>query len=170
MKVLGISGSPRKGQTTDRLVQEVARANPWLAGFARSAALLVATALGAGSAPGAEIPTPSEFLGFTVGADRTVADYRQIRGYFDVLGEASPRVDVEVLGETTLGEELFMAVISSEGNLANKARLQEISRKIADPRGLSDAEVEALVAEAGAEVEEIPVSKPDSRTKTCPLP
>ena len=118
-----------------------------LAGFARSAALLVATALGAGSAPGAEIPTPSEFLGFTVGADRTVADYRQIRGYFDVLDEASPRVDVEVLGETTLGEELFMAVISSEGNLANKARLQEISRKIADPRGLSDAEVEALVTE-----------------------
>jgi hypothetical protein len=39
-------------------------------------------------------------------------------------------------------------VISSESNVTNKARLQEVSRKIADPRGLSDAEVEALVAEA----------------------
>jgi hypothetical protein len=38
-------------------------------------------------------------------------------------------------------------VISSESNVTNKARLQEVSRKIADPRGLSDAEVGALVAE-----------------------
>ena len=32
---------------------------------------------------------------------------------FDALDEASPRVEVEVLGETTLGEEFFLAVISS---------------------------------------------------------
>ena len=112
-----------------------------------AAFLIAATNLGAQPAPTVGIPTPSEFLGITVGGDRTVADYRQIRGYFDALAEASPRIDVEVLGETTLGEELFMAVISSEGNVANKARLQEISRKIADPRGLSEAEVEDLVAE-----------------------
>jgi hypothetical protein len=107
----------------------------------------LAAAFGSGPALAAEIPTPSEFLGIPVGADRTIADYRQIRGYFDALDQASPRVEVEVLGETTLGEELFLAVISSEANVANKARLQQISRQIADPRGLSDPEVEALVAE-----------------------
>jgi hypothetical protein len=82
-----------------------------------------------------------------IGADRIVADYRQIRSYFDTLADASPRIEVQVLGETTLGEELFLAVISSEANITNKARLQEISQRIADPRGLSEQEVEALVAE-----------------------
>jgi hypothetical protein len=82
-----------------------------------------------------------------IGADRTVADYRQIRSYFDALAGASPRVEVQVLGETTLGEELFLAVISSEANVANQNRLKEISQRIADPRGLTEDEVEALVAE-----------------------
>jgi hypothetical protein len=99
-----------------------------------------------GSAAWAQrVPTPSEFLGLTVGADRTVADYRQILAYFKALDAASPRVEVEILGKTTLGEDLFLAAISSEANLANKKRLQEIARRIADPRGLSDADADALV-------------------------
>ena len=101
----------------------------------------------AAAARGATIPTPSAFLGMTVGADRTVADYRQILAYFKALDAASPRVEVEILGKTTLGEDLFLAAISSEANLANKKRLQEIARKIADPRGLSEAETDALVRE-----------------------
>jgi hypothetical protein len=109
--------------------------------------LVVALVASGAAARGATIPSPSEFLGFEVGADRMLADYRQIRSYFDALDRASARVEVEVLGKTTLGEEMFMAVISSEANLANKKHLQEIARRIADPRGLSPAETAALVAE-----------------------
>jgi hypothetical protein len=108
-------------------------------------AFALALALDAGSVSGATLPSPSEFLGIAVGADRTVADYRQVRRYFDALDAASPRVAVEVIGRTTLGEEMFLAAISSEANLAGRERLQEIARKIADPRGLSAAEEEALV-------------------------
>ncbi|HJW13243.1 MAG TPA: M14 family metallopeptidase, partial [Thermoanaerobaculia bacterium] len=95
----------------------------------------------------AKIPAPSEFLGFEVGADRKLADYRQIAKYFQALKAASPRVDIEVLGKTTLGEEMFMAVISSEENIRNQKRLREISRRLADPRGLSDAEAQKLEKE-----------------------
>jgi hypothetical protein len=116
-----------------------------------SRALILAAFLTAALHPAAaqaqRVPSPSEFLGMTVGADRTVADYRQILAYFKALDAASPRVEVEILGKTTLGEDLFLAAISSEANLANKARLQEIARKVADPRGLSDADAEALVRE-----------------------
>ena len=98
-------------------------------------------------AAAATVPSPSEFLGMTVGADRTVADHRQVLAYFKALDAGSPRVEVEVLGKTTLGEDLFLAVISSEANLANKKRLQEVARRIADPRGLGEAESEALVRE-----------------------
>lgn len=40
----------------------------------------------------ASIQTPFQFLGFEVGADRKLADYRQIVSYFQALAAASPRV------------------------------------------------------------------------------
>jgi hypothetical protein len=95
----------------------------------------------------AAVPSPSEFLKFEVGADRKVADYRQIVSYFRALDAASPRLEVVNLGKTTLGEEMIMAIISSEANVANQKRLREISKRLSDPRGLSDADADALVRE-----------------------
>jgi len=97
-----------------------------------------------------QIPAPSEFLGFGVGADRQLADYRQIASYFKALAATSGRLEVEPLGKTTLGEEMFMAVISSEENLLNKAHYKEIARKLADPRGLSAEQIDALAREGKA--------------------
>ena len=93
------------------------------------------------------VPTPSEFLGFEVGADRKLADYRQISAYFKALAGASGRVQFKVLGKTTMGEEMFMAVISSEENLRNQEKYKTIARKLADPRGLSKEQIDALAAE-----------------------
>jgi hypothetical protein len=87
-----------------------------------------------------------------IGADKTLADYRQMRAYFDMLDKASPRVDLEILGKTVLGEEMFMAVISSEENIRNKARIKQTAKQLADPRGLSDAEVENLTRDGKAVV------------------
>jgi hypothetical protein len=94
-----------------------------------------------------QIPAPSEFLKIKVGADRQLADYHQISSYFKALAAASPRLEIEILGKTTLGEEMFMAVISSEENLRNKAKYKEIARQLADPRGLSRDQVSALASE-----------------------
>lgn len=109
--------------------------------------LLLATAAQLRAQKTARVPTPSEFLGFEVGADRKLADYRQIAAYFKALTAASNRVQTEVLGKTTLGEEMFMAVISTPENLRNKAKYQEIARKLADPRGLSKEQIDALANE-----------------------
>src|SRR5687768_14061828 len=68
--------------------------------------------------------TPSQFLGFEVGADRKLADYKQISAYFRALDRESPRVVIENLGETTLGEDMIMAVISSEENIRNLDRIR----------------------------------------------
>jgi len=88
--------------------------------------------------------TPSAFLGFEVGADRKLADYRQITSYFKALAAASPRVEIQVLGKTTLGEDMFMAVISTEENLRNKAKYKAIAQKLADPRRLTSQEIDQL--------------------------
>jgi hypothetical protein len=105
--------------------------------FVLSGSLLLAQSSG--------MKTPSQFLGFEVGADRQLADYKQIVSYFRELARASKRIEVEVLGTTTLGNELVMAVISSEENLKNKVKYQEIAKKLADPRGLSQKEIQDLV-------------------------
>jgi len=39
-----------------------------------------------------QVPSPSEFLKMEVGADRQLADYRQISSYFKALATASPRL------------------------------------------------------------------------------
>jgi Zinc carboxypeptidase len=90
------------------------------------------------------IPTPSEVLGFEVGADRKLADYKQISSYFKALAVASPRVQIEVLGKTTLGEDMFMALISTPENFASKAKYKDIARRLADPRGLTSQQIDQL--------------------------
>jgi hypothetical protein len=118
-----------------------------LAVFLVGISLVTAQANAQQKAKAGHVPTPSEFLGFEVGADRKLADYRQIASYLKAVAAASPRVEIEVLGKTTLGEEMIMAVISSEDNLRNKVKYQEIARKLADPRGLSKEQIEALAQE-----------------------
>ena|SRR2546422_309353 len=109
--------------------------------------VLIALALIAVSA-NAAVQSPSQFLGFEVGADRTLADYRQIVSYFRALSAASPRVQIESLGKTTLGEDFIMAVISSEANMRNLPRIKAIAKQLADPRGLTDSQIDALVVES----------------------
>src|SRR5256714_15599321 len=99
--------------------------------------ILSASFVSAQKKPAGQIQTTSQFLGFEVGADRNLADYRQIRSYFKALDAASDRVEIETLGKTTLGEEMIMAVISTEENLRSKDKYKEIAHKLADPRGLT---------------------------------
>ena len=102
-------------------------------------------AFGAATSPAEQIQTPSQFLGFEVGADRKLADYHQIVSYFKYLASKSPRIQIENMGPTTLNNEFILAAISTKENLQNKARYQEIAHKIADPRGLSEEQVDSLV-------------------------
>ncbi|NUN50358.1 MAG: peptidase M14 family protein, partial [Candidatus Brocadiae bacterium] len=79
-----------------------------------------------------------------------LADYRQIHAYFRELDRLSPRLELQVLGPSTLGEDMIQAVITSEANMARLPRLKEIAKRLADPRGLSDAEVASLAEEGRA--------------------
>ena len=114
----------------------------------RALALLAFLAIAAQAA----VQSPSQFLGMNVGADRTLADYRQIVSYFRALAANSPRVQVESLGKTTLGEDFIMAVISSEANMRDLARIRKTARQLADPRGLGDAQIDALTRDGKAVV------------------
>jgi len=113
-------------------------------------ALLLLTAPAWLQAQGAAAPSPREVLGFTPGDDYQIADYSQMLDYFRRLDAASDRVRVEVVGKSTEGRDLIVAIITDAGNFARLDRYQEIARKLASARGLSDQEARALAKEGKA--------------------
>jgi hypothetical protein len=86
---------------------------------------------------GERLRSPEEVLGFPVGADRKLADWGQIAGYFRELSRDSDRILLEDLGETTEGRPLLMAVISDPANLGQLERYRRIQKRLADPRLLA---------------------------------
>ena len=95
----------------------------------------------------AQVKSPQDYLGFRVGDDYKLADWQQITGYFDQLAVTSNRVRVEAIGQTTLKKPFLRVTISSPENLAKLDRYEEITRRLADPRGLTPEDAEGLIAE-----------------------
>ena len=98
------------------------------------------------------VPSPRAVLGFEPGDDYTLADFRQLRDYFQRLDAASDRVQLRVAGHSTEGNEMLIAIISSEANLARLERYRDISRRLALVRGVTDVEARALAREGKAVV------------------
>jgi len=79
-------------------------------------------------------PSPESQLGFPVGADRKLADWKEIMNYFALLDKASDRLQVVELGKSTEGRPLVLAVMTSPQNFARLADILNIQRRLADPR------------------------------------
>ncbi|MFW6140677.1 MAG: M14 family metallopeptidase [Acidobacteriota bacterium] len=95
----------------------------------------------------AQLPSPREYLGFEVGADRKLADMNQIIDYFMILGEESPRILVKEVGKTTMGNPFIVAVITSVENHKNLDKYRQIQQKLADPRTLKPGEAQELMSQ-----------------------
>ncbi len=104
--------------------------------------LLIALAI-----PARALQTPDQFLGFKPGSDRNLAHYNQIKAYFELLARESRRVRTVTLGKTTLGNDLFMAIVSNEDNLNDMEKLKGIARKLS--QGEVDAGEAGRLAAAG---------------------
>src|SRR5438876_11926092 len=98
-------------------------------------AAIVALLLQAGVAQ-----APEQYFGFHIGADGELARYPKIVEYLQHLAATTNRVKFQELGKTTMGNPYVLATISAPENLAKLDRLIAINRRLADPRGLSDAE------------------------------
>lgn len=93
------------------------------------------------------VPTPEQYFGFRIGTDGELARYPKILEYFALLAKQTDRLRFDVLGTSTMGNDYALLRISSPENLAKFDRLAEINRRLADPRGLADAEAQTLAAE-----------------------
>ncbi len=94
------------------------------------------------------VPSPASILGFSPGADRTIADWSQITGYFSTLDRVSDRVVVQTIGRSTLKRPFIVAIISAPENIRELNKFKDIQHKLADPRTITgDVERNRLLRE-----------------------
>src|SRR5579862_6820911 len=94
------------------------------------ASLFTLAALAGGLASAQTIPTPEEFFGFKIGADKKLARYDKIVDYFHKVADASPRVHIRTIGPTTQNNPFVVVEISSEENMRNLDRYKALERKL----------------------------------------
>ncbi|MCZ0933666.1 MAG: M14 family metallopeptidase [Gemmatimonadetes bacterium] len=122
------------------------------------AALIAGCSAGGGGA--ADVPLPAEIIGFAPGEDYKLTNYDGIKAYFEALATSTDRMLLEQIGESTRGEPLYLAAISSAPNLRRLERIKEITRTLAyarDPEAgygsvLAEEEARALAREGAAVV------------------
>ncbi|MGH9476850.1 MAG: M14 family zinc carboxypeptidase [Terriglobales bacterium] len=93
------------------------------------------------------VEAPDKFLGHIVGAPNVLDRIEKIEDYMRLLASQSKRVKVYDIGNSEEGRKTQLVVISSADTIANLGHYRDISAKLADPRGLSPASADALVAQ-----------------------
>ena len=94
----------------------------------------------------AQIPTPEEFFGHEMGADRKLAKWNQLVEYYELIGAESDRVHLVNVGTSTLGRPFLVLYVSSPENLARLDDYQRMNAVLQDPRGHSQDEIDAAIA------------------------
>lgn len=112
----------------------------------RHVLLIFLILLGTYGVANCQIPKPENYFGHKPGADYKMLRWDEILSYFTVLDSLSPRVKVEHLGKTTLGNPFILAIISSPDNLAKLDEYKAISRKLAQGK-ISGEEAKRLSRE-----------------------
>jgi hypothetical protein len=102
------------------------------------------------AAQAVQVPTPEDYFGFRMGTDGKLARWDRMVEYYRMLGESSDRMSVWEMGPTTLDNPFLALIVTSP---ANHARLDEYQRNnalLSDPRGASEAQVEAAIRDGKA--------------------
>jgi len=117
-----------------------------------SVTALVLLATWAGGAHAQGVPTPESHFGFEIGAHRKLADWGQLTAYYEKLARSSPRVRVDTLGPTTVGQPFVMLTVTSPENHARLDELHAVQMRLSDPSGVSGEEELERLLEAGRTV------------------
>ncbi|HEX9641522.1 MAG TPA: M14 family zinc carboxypeptidase [Candidatus Krumholzibacteria bacterium] len=94
------------------------------------------------------IPSPRDFLGYTVGTPSQLTHVDDIHAYFRALAGASDRVHVESIGQSHGRREMIAAIIGDVELLGRSEELRADLHRLADPRGLDAATVERILQSA----------------------
>ena len=94
------------------------------------------------------VPTPLAVLGYVPGTIGRLSRTEDLNRYFRALAAASPRVKLFSLGTSEEGREMIVAAIADEATIARLDDYRAMTARLADPRGVPEAERQRLVRDA----------------------
>ena len=92
------------------------------------------------------VPSPRAVLGHDIGAPKELTYYADVLRYYDTLAAHTRRVKVMRIGKTEEWRDSVIVFVGSEDSIAHLEENRRNLARIADPRGLSDAEARDLIA------------------------
>ena len=95
---------------------------------------------------GQTIPSPTEFFGHEMGADRMLVGWTQLMDYYELIDERSDRIEMRIMGESTLGRPFPVVFVTSPENHRRLPQIQRWNALLQDPRGASQAEIEEAIS------------------------
>ncbi|MFQ5704686.1 MAG: M14 family zinc carboxypeptidase, partial [Gemmatimonadales bacterium] len=95
-----------------------------------------------------DVPSPLEYFGTIIGAPNILHNTAQIYGYMRAVADMSPRVTVRMIGKTEENRDMIEVIVANEATIADLDRYRGYLNRLSDPRGLSDSDVAAVLAEA----------------------
>lgn len=98
------------------------------------------------------VPTPDSWFGHRMGTDRKLEPYAKMVTYYQELARISDRIKLVEVGKSTEGRPFLAMFISSPENLARLEEYRQMNLKLADPRGVPQAELDRIVKDSKAVV------------------
>ena len=92
------------------------------------------------------VPSPLAFFGRIPGAPGEFVDTAKAQAYCRALAAASPRVRTFSIGRSEEGRDILMVAIADEAGIRELDRLKAATASLADPRTITPATAEALIA------------------------
>src|SRR5690349_11843876 len=93
------------------------------------------------------IPSPLQFHGYIAGAEGKLTYAEDVYRYMRALEAATPRVKVFSIGKTEEGREFIAVAVANEDTIAALDHYRDITRRLADPRKLTDDDAKTLIAQ-----------------------
>ena len=93
------------------------------------------------------VPSPKDVLGYHIGEPKRLTSTSQQQAYFKALEKALPgRVRTMSAGRSEEGRDIQVVFVTSEANLKNLEQNRQNIHRLADPRGLTPAEAQKILA------------------------
>ncbi|MBR9989513.1 MAG: hypothetical protein KFH98_07145 [Gemmatimonadetes bacterium] len=90
------------------------------------------------------VPTPESILGYEVGQRFT--PHHLLMRYLDQLAATSGRVRLDTVAHSFEGREVMLVTLTSTTNHQRMSQIRADARRIADPRGATQADLDAAVS------------------------
>jgi hypothetical protein len=94
------------------------------------------------------VPTPLKVLGYVPGTIGKLSRVADINRYFNAVASSSPRTKLYSFGKSDEGREMIGLVIADEATIQNIEKYRTDLARLADPRGLIDADKARLIKQA----------------------